>query len=83
MSTPYKVAVLVGSLRQASINRKLALALAELAPPSLQLELVEIGGAVVLSRCHGARVSSQSASWPRVSSGMSSWRGMAMPCLML
>jgi chromate reductase len=43
MSTPYKVAVLVGSLRQASINRKLALALAELAPPSLQLELVEIG----------------------------------------
>ncbi|WP_373389387.1 NADPH-dependent FMN reductase [Pseudomonas alcaligenes] len=42
MSTPYKVAVLVGSLRQASINRKLALALAELAPPSLQLELVEI-----------------------------------------
>ncbi|MDX5372725.1 MAG: NAD(P)H-dependent oxidoreductase [Pseudomonadaceae bacterium] len=43
MSKVYKVAVLVGSLRKASINRKLALALGELAPPSLQLELVEIG----------------------------------------
>ena len=43
MSKIHKVAVLVGSLRKASINRKLALALAELAPPSLQLQLVEIG----------------------------------------
>ncbi|VXB48602.1 NADPH-dependent FMN reductase [Pseudomonas sp. 8O] len=43
MSTTHKVAVLVGSLRKASINRKLALALAELAPASLQLEIVEIG----------------------------------------
>ena len=43
MSKVYRVAVLVGSLRKASINRKLALALAELAPPSLKLEIVEIG----------------------------------------
>lgn len=43
MSKTYKVAVLVGSLRKASINRKLALALADLAPPSLKLEIVEIG----------------------------------------
>lgn len=43
MSKVYKVAVLVGSLRKASINRKLALALIELAPPSLQMQLVEIG----------------------------------------
>ena len=43
MSKVYKVAVLVGSLRKASINRKLALALAELAPSSLQLQIVEIG----------------------------------------
>lgn len=43
MSKVHKVAVLVGSLRKASINRKLALALTQLAPPSLQLELVEIG----------------------------------------
>jgi chromate reductase, NAD(P)H dehydrogenase (quinone) len=37
------VAVIVGSLRKASFNRKMALALAKTAPPSLQLELVEIG----------------------------------------
>lgn len=43
MSKVYTIAVLVGSLRQASINRKLAGALAELAPSSLKLELVEIG----------------------------------------
>ncbi|MBA4683128.1 MAG: ACP phosphodiesterase, partial [Pseudomonas sp.] len=38
MSKTYNVAVLVGSLRKASINRKLALALADLAPASLNLE---------------------------------------------
>jgi chromate reductase len=43
MSKVHRVAVLVGSLRTASINRKLALAMAELAPPSLQLDIVEIG----------------------------------------
>lgn len=36
------VAVLVGSLRKGSFNRKTALALTELAPPSLALEIVEI-----------------------------------------
>lgn len=43
MSTPYDVAVLVGSLRKDSFNRKMAHALHELAPPSLTLEIVEIG----------------------------------------
>lgn len=44
MATPARnVAVFVGSLRKASLNRKLALALAELAPPSLKLSIVEIG----------------------------------------
>ncbi|UTW06369.1 NADPH-dependent FMN reductase [Pseudomonas benzenivorans] len=43
MSKVHQVAVLVGSLRKASINRKLALALARLAPASLKLEIVEIG----------------------------------------
>ena len=38
-----KVAVLVGSLRKESLSRKTALALATLAPPSLALEIVEIG----------------------------------------
>jgi chromate reductase len=40
MSTTADVAVVVGSLRKESINRKLALALASLAPP--ELRLVEI-----------------------------------------
>ena len=37
------VAVLVGSLRKDSINRKVANALAELAPSGLKLSIVEIG----------------------------------------
>ena len=36
------VAVLVGSLRKESYNRKMANALKDLAPPALQLEIVEI-----------------------------------------
>ena len=43
MSNPHDVAVLVGSLRKDSFNRKLALALTALAPPQLKLEIVEIG----------------------------------------
>jgi chromate reductase len=38
-----KIAVIVGSLRKESWNRKLALALIKLAPASLKLEIVEIG----------------------------------------
>ena len=44
MARTYNVAVLVGSLRKDSINRKVANALIELAPPSLKLSFVEIGG---------------------------------------
>ena len=43
MSKVYTVAVLVGSLRKQSITRKVALALAELAPANLRLNIVEIG----------------------------------------
>ena len=43
MSTTRKVAVLVGSLRKESFNRKMANALATLAPAPLQLAVVEIG----------------------------------------
>jgi chromate reductase len=43
MSNTRKVAVVVGSLRKASYNRMMAHALAEVAPSSLQLEIVEIG----------------------------------------
>ena len=38
-----KIAVIVGSLRKASLNRLTATALAELAPQGLTLEIVEIG----------------------------------------
>jgi chromate reductase len=37
------VAVIVGSLRKASINRMVANALAALAPAELKLDIVEIG----------------------------------------
>lgn len=43
MADARKVAVLVGSLRTGSLNRKTAEALARLAPDSLNLEIVEIG----------------------------------------
>ncbi|HEY6560524.1 MAG TPA: NAD(P)H-dependent oxidoreductase [Polyangiaceae bacterium] len=43
MSAVRNVAVLVGSLRKESLNRKVALTLASLAPANLKLEIVEIG----------------------------------------
>lgn len=39
----YNVAIIVGSLRKDSLNRKLATALTRLAPPELTFTLVEIG----------------------------------------
>jgi chromate reductase len=39
-----KIAVFVGSLRKESFNRKMAKVLATLAPQSLLLEIIEIGG---------------------------------------
>jgi chromate reductase len=43
MSTPRDVAILVGSLRKESLNRKMAQALIGLAPAALKLSIVEIG----------------------------------------
>ncbi|MNJ51960.1 NADPH azoreductase [compost metagenome] len=43
MSQVYSVAVVVGSLRKESFNRRVALALAALAPSNLTLKIVEIG----------------------------------------
>jgi len=42
MSTTRDVAVIVGSLRKESFNRKMANALAAMAPAPLKLEIVEI-----------------------------------------
>lgn len=43
----YKIAVLVGSLRKESFNRKMALSLMKLAPSTLKMELVEIGDLLI------------------------------------
>lgn len=43
MKKTYDVAVIVGSLRKDSINRRVANALAELAPAALKLSMIEIG----------------------------------------
>jgi chromate reductase len=43
MSTTRNVAVFVGSLRKESFSRKFAKALIAMAPPTLKLEIVEIG----------------------------------------
>ena len=43
MAKQRDVAVIVGSLRKASLNRRMATALAGLAPESLKLDIVEIG----------------------------------------
>ncbi len=44
MANPLTVAVLVGSLRKESFTRKIAQTLIKLAPATLKLEIVEIGG---------------------------------------
>jgi chromate reductase len=41
--TPYPIAVLVGSLRRDSANRKLASAMAQLAPPNFSFTQLQIG----------------------------------------
>ena len=43
MGSTKNVAVIVGSLRKASLNRKMAHALMALAPPSLRCSVLEIG----------------------------------------
>ena len=43
MATSFKVAVLVGSLRKESFTRKVANAIAAVAPPSLEFSHVDIG----------------------------------------
>ena len=49
MPAPTRVAVVVGSLRKESFNRKLALALKAMAPAAMTLEIAEIGQFIPLS----------------------------------
>jgi chromate reductase len=43
MSAPREVVVIVGSVRKESFNRKMAKAIAAMAPDTMKLEIVEIG----------------------------------------
>ena len=54
MEAVRNVAVIVGSLRKDSINRKLAHVLIEVAPPSLKLQIVEIGDLTLYNQDHDA-----------------------------
>jgi chromate reductase len=54
MTQSRDVAVIVGSLRKESFSRRLALAMAALAPASLKLEIVEIGGLPLFNQDHEA-----------------------------
>jgi chromate reductase len=53
-TSPTRVAVVVGSLRKESFNRRMALALKAMAPEPLALELVEIGGLPLYNQDHDA-----------------------------
>jgi chromate reductase len=50
MAEPRDVAVLIGSLRRESFNRKMANAAASLAPSALKLRTVEIGGLLLYNQ---------------------------------
>ncbi len=54
MSTTRNVAVFVGSLRKESFSRKIAKALIAMAPPTLKLEIVEIGHLPLYNQDHEA-----------------------------
>jgi len=65
MSQPRHVAVLVGSLRKDSMNRKLALALKSIAPASLQLDIVEIGNLPLYNQDDDANPPAASAAFKK------------------
>ena len=53
----FRIAVVIGSLRKDSFNRKLALALAHLAPPEFRFEHLEIGDLPLYNQDDDARQS--------------------------
>jgi chromate reductase len=62
METSYRTAVLIGSLRKDSINRRLAHALIAQAPPALETTIIEIGDLALYNQDLDA---SPPASWER------------------
>jgi chromate reductase len=69
----YKIAVIVGSLRRDSFNRKLAGALAKLAPPEFEFRQVEIGDLPLYNQDDDA---DQAASVKRLKSEIASAQGL-------
>ncbi|MEO7114613.1 MAG: NAD(P)H-dependent oxidoreductase [Caldimonas sp.] len=69
MPTPHRVAVIVGSLRKGSFNRKMALALKAMAPPSMTLEIVEIGGLPLYNQDDDAAPPAPSAAFKQAIAG--------------
>jgi len=63
MNDRWNVAVLVGSLRRDSFNRKMANALIRMAPPSLDLEIVEIANLPLYNQDDDANPSAASAAF--------------------
>ena len=52
MTTPRNVAVIIGSLRRESLNRKVAEAVIKLAPDALKCEVIEIGQLPLYNQDH-------------------------------
>jgi chromate reductase len=69
----YKIAVLVGSLRKDSFNRKLALALAHLAPADFTFEHIEIGDLPLYNQDDDGH---PAASVQRIKTGISAAQGL-------
>lgn len=69
-----KIAVLIGSLRKESFNRKLAKVLMEVAPSSLQLEIVEIDNLPLYNE--DLESANPPASWQELRKKIASYDGL-------
>jgi chromate reductase, NAD(P)H dehydrogenase (quinone) len=69
----YKIAVVIGSLRRDSFNRKLAAGLAKLAPPEFSLQEVEIGDVPLYNQDDDA---SQASSVKRLKAEIAASQGL-------
>jgi chromate reductase len=69
----YQIAVIVGSLRKDSFNRKLASAIAKLAPPEFSFEQLEIGDLPLYNQDHDGQ---QTASVKRLKAEIAAAHGL-------
>ena len=73
MSSTFQIAVVVGSLRRESFNRRLADALAKLGPPEFTFKRIEIGDLPLYNQDHDASPSEQTQ---RLKSEISASQGL-------